>query len=291
MKQRFRQIGLLTLLMFVFTATVFAAPNWSFVEKDEYGTEIYIDLNSISAYNGNSNLIRFIVREKPMNLYSILMNLENNQWTTFEQATFAYPGEKLVGWGKQQLRWANYDKEWPIPKVVLSHYNSRTSQPVSKPQAVGDMHFLLSRKIEQGIFEANVDLLSGESGIRSIVLTQLNQYDSGSIEFKLDNGQYVGFSVSYDGKLSFEGDGCQPREIQGGVVSYYKAQDGAVSLMKKWSFNGTVGMRVLEGGRLGITFDTPNNKRNYVVALPDGAQYLTGIVKVRNINAEVAFYK
>jgi hypothetical protein len=303
MKKRFWQMGLLILVMLAFSATAFATPNWVFVEKDETGKTTYVDLNSITAYNRNPNIVRFSVMDKnPTDMYSMLMNIEKHQWTYFESAVWGYPGQKFMGWEKQNLSWDNYDREWPIPKIVLSNYNSQPSQQVSEPsksvrssntvtnftQEMGNMHLVLARKVEQGVFPETLDLLSGQSGIRAIVLSQLNNYDSGFIQFKLDNGQYVGISVSYDGKVSFEGEGCQPREIQGGVVTYHKGIDG---YLKKWSFDGWVSMSVLDGGRLGITFYSSNNARNFVVALPNGAQYLTGIVEARNINAEVAFYK
>lgn len=304
MKKRFCQIGLLVVLILAFSATVFATPNWVLVERDEQGKATYVDVNSIAAYNGNSNIVRFsVMEENPKDLYSMLMNIEKNKWTYFESAVWGYPGQKFLGWEKQNLSWDNYDKEWPIPKVVLSNYNSQTSrqgreespQSVSPsntvtkfPKELGDMRLLLARRVEQGVFDANVDLLSGQSGVRSIVLAKLNNYDSGYIQFKLDSGQYVGFSVSYDGKVSFDGDECQPREIQGGVVDYHKGADG---YLKKWSFNGMVGILILGDGKLGVVFDAPGNERKFVVALPNGAQYFTGVVKVRNINAEVAFYK
>lgn len=126
-------MGLLVLIMLVFSATAFAAPNWIMVDKDEHGTLNYVDLNSISAYNGNPNIVKFLVMEKnPTNLYSMLMNIENNQWTYLEFASFAYPGEKIVGWEKQNLSWNKYDKEWPIPKTVLSNLNGKSS--ISSPQ-------------------------------------------------------------------------------------------------------------------------------------------------------------
>ncbi|WP_175490556.1 hypothetical protein [Pelosinus propionicus] len=126
-------MGLLLLILLLLSATAFAAPNWVSVDKDESGMTTYVDLNSISSYNGNPNIIRFVVMEKnPTNLYSMLMSIEKNQWTYLEFGVFSYPGEKLTGWEKQNLSWSNYDKEWPIPKVVLSNLNSKST--VSAPQ-------------------------------------------------------------------------------------------------------------------------------------------------------------
>lgn len=87
-KQRFFQIGLLLLMMVVFATTVFAAPNWFLADKDERGRLTYIDLNSIAPYNGNPNVVRVSFLEKnPIDRYSMLLNIERNQWTYFECGT------------------------------------------------------------------------------------------------------------------------------------------------------------------------------------------------------------
>lgn len=119
-------------ILFLVPAIASAAPNWSLVDKDEDGMTTYVDLNSISPYNGNANIVRFFVMEKnPVNLYSMLMKIDQNQWTYLEFGTFG-PNDKLVGWEKQNLSWNNYDKEWPIPKAVLSNFKGEST--VSAPQ-------------------------------------------------------------------------------------------------------------------------------------------------------------
>lgn len=295
-------------ILFLIPLTALAASNWQFM-NEENGSKYYIDINSVEKkgdsvfYNtkqiysqGNYDIIT--MEYKPdkgvMRYYwekqydangRLLQSVSTTADNPFGPVSSDYTEIQIVN----KILAESKNNSQPSQQVSESPKSVSSSNTITKfPQELGDMHLVLAREVEQGIYEANVDLLSGQNGIRSIVLTKLNKYDNGYIQFKLDNGQYVGFSVSYDGKVSFDGDGCQPREIQGGVVTYHKGVDG---YLKRWSFDGAVGMLVLGGGRLGIIFETPNNKKNFVVALPQGAQYLTGIVKVRNINVEVAFYK
>lgn len=310
--------------MFVFTATVFAASNWSFVEKDGYGKETYIDLNSIAPYNGNQNIVRVsFMTKNPIDYYSMLINIETNQWTYFESAKWGYPGQKLIGWEKQELDWANYDREWPVPKAVLSNDHSQPSQQVREnlnnqssipspametqapanrngvyssntatkfQQEVNGLHLLLARPIASGVWNDDVDLLNGQREIRSVAVAKPSTYDMGSVRIKLDNGQYVGFTLSYDGKLFFEGIGCQPGQIQGGILTRYKDEQNVFGKMR---FDGVMLLSTCGDGKLTVGFGFSSNKqvKLWTVELPKGARYLTGIISASGIKAEVAFYK
>jgi hypothetical protein len=170
------------------------------------------------------------------------------------------------------------------PKPVSS------SNTVTKfPQQMGNMHLVLARPIKQGIYSEDTDLLSGQSGIRCIVVSRPDTFDGGWIRFKLDNGKYVGISLSFDGKLFFEGDGCQPRRIEGGVLTKYKDEQGFFGKMR---FDGGVALGAFDDGKLHVGFFSNHGSRDFTVELPPDAHYLTGIVDVAYItNAEVAFYK
>lgn len=124
-----RKIVISMVLIFVLlTAICSAQDNWILVDKEADGRLTYVNLDSIEFAKSDPNVVRFIVGEQnPANLYSMLLKINQPQWTYYEWAEFG-PGDKIVGFSKPQLDWSNYDPNWPLPKAVLSHLPSQTSQ-------------------------------------------------------------------------------------------------------------------------------------------------------------------
>lgn len=56
-------------------------------------------------------------------------------------------------------------------------------------------------------------------------------------------------------------------------------------------FDGGMIIQIRENGKLGVAFLSPSGKKEFAVALPADAHYLTGVLSVRHTEAEIAFYK
>lgn len=299
-------------ILFLIPLNAVAASNWQFM-NEEYGNKYFIDINSIER-KGNS--VFYNTKE----VYAPGTSDCSYQIITMEyipnQGIMRYYWEKDYDANGRLVQSVSTTADNPFGPVspdyteiqivnrILAETknNSQPSQQVSEPlksvsssntvtkfpQEMGGMHLVLARPIASGLYNDDVDLLKGQRDIRCVVVAQPSTYDGGSVRFKLDNGQYVGFSLSYDGKLYFEGIGCQPWQIQGGILTRYKDEQNVFGKMR---FDGGMSLGTFGDGQLHVAFSLNNQNRDFTVVLPAGAHYLTGIVSVAGSKAEVAFYK
>jgi hypothetical protein len=282
--------------------------------NEDYGNKYYIDINSIERkgnsvfyntkevyapgtsdwsyqiitmeYIPNRNIMRYYW-EKDYDVNGrLVQSVSTTAINPFVSVSPEYTEIQIVN--KILAQNNNTSQQYPQvsePPKPVSSINTITKFP----QEMGSMHLILARPIKQGVFSDDTDLLSGQSGIRCVVVAQPCTYDGGWIRFKLDNGTYVGFYLSFDGKLNFRGDNCQPWNIEGEALTKYKDKQGFFDMMR---FDGGMSLGTFGDGKLHVAFFSKHSTRDFTVQLPPGAHYLTGIVDVGYItDAEVAFYK